>query len=109
MERDPLQGQIEEFLERHVPEDWQKWNADRRRLFWMNSETEGLKLVPRDRVCAVEIWKECLGEYKNLPKHEAHRINSILESIQGWVRGGTIRFGAGYGVQKGFKPLRFNE
>ena len=108
MERDPLQGQIEEFLERQVPEDWQKWNADRRRLFWMNSETEGLKLVPRDRVCAVEIWKECLGEYKNLPKHEAHRINGILESLPGWERGTVMRFGAGYGKQKGFKPLNPN-
>lgn len=108
MERDPLQGQIEEFLERQVPEDWQRWNTDRRRLFWMNSETDGLKLVPRDRICAVEIWKECLNEYKNLPKHEAHRINGILEGLQGWVRADTMRFGAGYGRQKAFKPLNSN-
>lgn len=103
MERDPLQGQIEDFLEKEVPEDWQKWPYDRRRLFWQQG-MDGALMVQRDRICAVEIWKECLGEFKNMPKHEAHRINGILESLVDWERADTMRFGAGYGRQKGFKP-----
>lgn len=39
----------------------------------------------------------------NMPKAEAHRINSVLESIRGWKRAGAIRIGPGYGTQKGFR------
>lgn len=104
-ERDPLQGQIEDFIEKQVPSDWQKWSLERRKMFWGNQIPEGIELVPRDRVCALEIWNECLGNFKNMPKMEAHRINAILEIIQGWERASTMRFGAGYGTQKGFKPI----
>lgn len=38
-----------------------------------------------------------------MSKMDAHRINAILEQIQGWERGGVMRFGSNYGRQKGFK------
>lgn len=104
MERDSLQGQIEEFLEKPIPIDWQKWSLDRRRMFWSNSVSGDIKLVERDRICAIEIWKECLGDPRSsMPKIEALRINSVLEALPGWSRGSTARFGAGYGTQKCFK------
>jgi hypothetical protein len=104
LERDPLQGQIEDFLDRPVPEDWQSWDIQRRRLFWSDPRAgSSLKLVPRDRVCAMEIWRECLGDPRTMPKMDAHRINAILEALPGWERVSTARFGAGYGTQKGFK------
>lgn len=105
LERDPLQGQIEAFLDRQIPQDWQKWSMERRRMFWGNGITDTLELVKRDRVCALEIWKECLGEIRNMSKAESHRINSILEVLPGWDRVGTIRFGANYGRQRGFRPI----
>ncbi|CAK7069755.1 virulence-associated E family protein [Tissierella sp.] len=105
IDRDPLQGQIEDFLDRQVPHDWQKWTLDRRRMFWANGVSGEIKLVPRDRICAIEIWRECLGDNRNMPKIEAHRINSILGSIPGWERASTARFGAGYGTQKCFKRV----
>ncbi|MBW8383976.1 MAG: virulence-associated E family protein [Youngiibacter sp.] len=108
MERDPLQGQIEEFIDKPIPEDWNIWGYDRRKLYWQGAIAEGIKLVKRDRICAVEIWKECFNEYRNMPKFEAQRINGILENLQGWDRAGIIKFGGGYGKQRGFKPLSPN-
>lgn len=103
MERDPLRGQIEAFLERPVPEDWFSWDGTRRNMYWNSSVRGDLQLMPRDRVCALEIWRECLGENRTMPKADAHRINEILGALPGWERVSTMRFGANYGTQKGFK------
>ncbi|GMA52596.1 hypothetical protein GCM10025857_39530 [Alicyclobacillus contaminans] len=106
MERDTLEGQIEAFLERPIPVDWQKWTLERRRLFWGGGIRDDITLVPRDRVCAVEIWRECLGDYRAvMPKAEAHRINAVLENLPGWERAGIQRFGPDYGRQKGFRRV----
>ena len=106
LERDPLQGQIEEFLSRPIPYDWQKWDLERRRMFWAGGATDTMKLIERDRICALEIWRECLFDHRaSMPKPEAHRINTILEALPGWTRGGAMRFGAGYGMQKGFRRV----
>lgn len=103
LERDPLQGVVEAFLERPIPHDWQRWNIDRRMMFWSGGIKDASNLVPRDRVCAAEIWRECLMEHKTLPKYEAQRINNVLRTISGWEMAGTQRFGAHYGRQKGFR------
>ena len=104
MEQDPLQGQIEEFLNQKVPGDWQNWNHERRMMFLNGAIVSEIKLVHRDRVCAVEIWRECIRDSRAaMSKMDAHRINTILEQIQGWERGGVMRFGSNYGRQKGFK------
>lgn len=106
MDRDPLQGQIEEFLDRSVPEDWHNWSLERRRMFWSGGNSGNLKLVPRDRICALEIWKECLGDYRAaMPRKEAYRISSILEIVPGWERANLIRFGPEYGSQRGFMRI----
>lgn len=105
LERDPLQGQIEEFLEKPIPYDWQKWNLERRRMYWAGSMSGEIKLVPRENVCALEIWRECLGDSRNMTKSDAFRINSILATIPGWARASTARFGAGYGTQRCFKRI----
>ncbi|MCL6598977.1 MAG: virulence-associated E family protein [Alicyclobacillus macrosporangiidus] len=103
MESDPLQGQIEEFLERHIPEDWHKWSIDRRMMFWNGQmQVNNAKLVPRDRVCALEIWRECLGERRTMTKADARRINEVLQQMPGWVRSEPLKFGADYGKQRGF-------
>lgn len=103
MERDPLRGQIEAFLEKPIPEDWLSWGSVRRSMFWNSGVRDETKLVQRDRVCALEIWRECLGESRTLPKVDAHRINEILDALPDWERVSTMRFGANYGTQKGYR------
>lgn len=103
MIRDPLEGIIEEFLERPIPDDWLKWDIDKRLIYWSGGMKYEGPLVPRDRVCAAEIWRECLGERRAIPRQEAVRINAVLGKMPGWERASTIRAGGGYGTQKGFK------
>lgn len=103
-ERDPLQGQIEEFLSKPIPEDWDTWSLDRRRMFWNGNMKGGtIKLVERDKVCALEVWRECLYENRLMTKSDSFRINNILQTIPGWERATTIRFGSVYGRQRGFR------
>ena len=45
------EGIIMDFLDKQVPEDWQSWPLDRRRMFWGGGVQGEVKLVDRDRVC----------------------------------------------------------
>lgn len=105
LEQDELKGIIEAFLERPVPEDWLKWDADRRGLYLRGEmKVEGLKLVHRDRVCVMEVMRECLGDRRGvIPQKDARRIGQIIAEIDGWDRTGVMRFGGEYGSQKGFR------
>lgn len=103
-ERDALEGMILDWLEKEVPEDWQSWDIQRRRAFW-NGQVQGeIKLVPRDRVCAAEVWCELLGKEPGQARNgDSARINGIIEAA-GWSRKVARRCGP-YGVQKGFSRV----
>ena len=50
MARDPLEGMIEEFINRPLPQEWLKWDRDRRIMFWGGGmQYDGL-LSQRDRI-----------------------------------------------------------
>ena len=88
-----------------MPEGWSSWGLDKRRMFWSGCfvETGSIALVPRDRVCALEVWCEALdGRQKDMTYADAVEINGILENAHGWMRSKNgIR--CGYcGLQKGF-------
>jgi putative DNA primase/helicase len=104
-ERSAREGVVLDFIERQVPEEWNSWALDKRKMFWGGSfvETNSLTLAPRDRVCALEVWCEALdGRQKDMTYTDAVEINGILENAPGWVRSKkSIR--CGYcGVQRGF-------
>lgn len=81
------EGVVLDFLEREVPEGWQSWPLDKRRMFWAGSITGELKLVPRDKVCALEVWCEAFnGSQKEMKYTDTTEINGILETAKGWVR-----------------------
>lgn len=108
MEQDEIKGQIEAFLARPVPEDWMKWDETRRMMFWSGQcKGDGLQLVPRDRVCALEIMRECLGDRRSvIPQKDSRRVNAVLMQLKGWEASGIMRFGAKYGRQRGFKKCQ---
>ena len=93
----------QEFMEQQVPEDWHKWSLDRRRMFWAGSVQGELPLVPRDRICAMEIWCEAFGgSIKEMKSADTKELNAIIAATPGWKKSSkSIRFGA-YGVQRGF-------
>ena len=97
------EGIILDFVERQVPEDWQKWSLDKRRLF-LNGTVEGnVTLVPRNRICALEIWCEAFGgQPRDFRYSESSEINDILRAMPGWEKAPNgLRFGY-CGYQRGF-------
>lgn len=97
------EGIIIDFLDRPVPEDWQKWSLENRRMF-LNGGVQGeMKLVPRDRICALEIWCEAFGgSPKDFRYSESSEINDILRSLPEWEKTSNgLRFGY-CGYQRGF-------
>lgn len=119
-EENSYAGQIISFLEKPITEDWYtKSIAERRNHingFDFNDEvedstdelieekTEKPKLLYREKICALEIWCECLGRDRGyFPANEAREINNVLSSLPGWKKhSSTIKFGGEYGVQRGF-------
>ena len=99
------EGIIRDFLEKEIPDNWERIDLTARRNYWSG----GLKPADctykkRDRVCAVEIWCEALGgEIRNFRRQDAQEINGILSKIEGWERAkNALKYGVGYGAQKGF-------
>lgn len=100
------EGIILDFLERPIPSNWDTMDLQKRRIFWSGNMSlpDGVELVPREKVCAAEIWVECFGsELKYMKRSDSTEINNILLGMKGWERiKSTRRFGA-YGQQRGFE------
>ena len=99
------EGIVREFMERPVPDDWSKWPLDKRRMFWggVTMGSDGLHLVPRERICAIEVWCEAFGgSAKEMKGADTRELNAIMAATPGWQKSSVpIRIGA-YGVQRGF-------
>lgn len=114
-------GQIVSFLEKPITEDWySKTIAERRNHMTgygfndvVNTSTDELletntdsktPLIYRDKICALEIWCECLGRDRgHFPSYESREINNILNSLPGWKKhSSTLKFGGEYGIQRGY-------
>ena len=97
------EGIVLDFIGRQVPEGWQSWPLDRRRMFWAGSVQGGVKLVDRDRVCALEVWCEALdGKQKEMRYSDTAEINSIIEASTGWKKCPVVKRFGYCGVQRGF-------
>ncbi|MCM3041693.1 virulence-associated E family protein [Paenibacillus motobuensis] len=81
------EGIIRAFVDRPVPEDWQKRDIPTRLMYWggeFGKPHEGVA-GPRDRICAAEIWCECFrSDIKFIRQSDTREINGILASIPGW-------------------------
>lgn len=102
------EGIILDFLERKVPSNWETLDLQKRRIFWNGNMRleDGVELIPREKVCAAEIWVECFGsELKYMKRSDSTEINNILLCLKGWERiKSTRRFGV-YGQQRGFERV----
>lgn len=100
------EGMILDWLEREVPADWNQKDLSARRMYWGGGTHGGETLVLRDRVCAMEVWAECLGQDPGrMRRSDAIEINGILVNATGWIRDkSSTRYGP-YGTQRGFKRL----
>lgn len=102
-ERHPWEGLIERFVAKPIPEDWAKWSEERRGLYWNGGMKFDGEPVKRTRVCAAEIWCECLGKARgDFQQRYAREINSLLEKMPDWQNVGVQRSGNPYGLQRCF-------
>ena len=102
-EASPYEGITIDFINKAVPKDWETWKLDRRRMYWGGGEQGNVATVPRDRICAAEVWCEALGGLpKDLTKGIAREINNVIDRLEGWQRSArTLKFGP-HGAQRGF-------
>lgn len=97
------EGIILEFLERDVPEDWNKWSLDKRRIYWSGGLQGNIKLVPRERVCPVEVWCEAFGgSTKDMKNSDTRELNAIIATAPGWKKSNSVMKFGPYGAQRGF-------
>lgn len=100
------EGVIRAFLEREIPAKWDALSLFERRQFWNgNLKREDSEcLIPREKVCAAEIWAECFGgDPKYMKRTDSREINGILSNIEGWKRNKNVRRYGPHGIQKGFE------
>lgn len=97
------EGLIMDFLELPVPKHWSNWTLEQRQVFLSGNFKGDVELVPRERICALEIWCELLGGKKgDMRRADTQEINGILDSLPGWTRTrSNMRFGY-CGAQRGF-------
>lgn len=104
------EGIVLDYISKDVPENWNKMTLDERRMYLNGSNNkDGIRLVKRDRVCALEVWCEALGgDVKAMRRSDSAEINAIISAADGWEKGkGALRFGY-TGVQKGFVSIENN-
>ncbi len=102
------EGVIRDFLEKPVPKDWESMDVMKRRMHWNgNLKLPDGELVPREKVCAAEVWVECLNsDLKYMARKDSVEINGILSGIKGWRRNKSKRRYGPYGILAGFERCR---
>ncbi|MCQ6276411.1 virulence-associated protein E [Bacillus sp. V3B] len=97
-----LQGVIETFLNTPILENWYELSIPNRQLYYkyQSYKNPSAPLVARTKVCALEIWRECLIKNTEMSKSAAAEINQILRSLD-YLREARTTFGQ-YGQQRGF-------
>lgn len=96
-------GMVYEYLDTLLPDNWDDMDLSERRMFLTGDFTRCAGTVKRTRVCAIEVWCECLnGDPKQLTNAMSLEIRGILDHARGWNRNpGKIKFKT-YGVQRGY-------
>ena len=103
------EGIVQEFLDRDIPSNWESMSLMARRQFYSGNLKlpEGETLMRREKVCAMEIWVECLnGEAKYMSRKDSMEINTILASASGWRRNKSKRRYGPHGIQRGFERVQ---
>ncbi|WP_339295900.1 virulence-associated E family protein [Paenibacillus sp. FSL W7-1279] len=89
MEMDPREGIIQEWLDMPLEDD-------------MGRPTDDL----RDRVCAAQIWTECLGKKRgDMRTWESKEIMDIMRRFPEWKERKSKAKVPGYGVQRVFERI----
>lgn len=103
-----MAGKVYEYLDMLLPEGWDDMNVYQRRDYIDEYNPNIINALPKDKVCALEIWVEVYGESgRTIPPIQKKEIVGILENASGWERcksnkAGKLKFGKYYGQQRAF-------
>ena len=104
IEYDDREGEVVEYLDTLLPEDWYEWDMQKRVDFFQQRDVLDANVectVRRMRVCAREIFCECWGRSKNSWKRQdSYDIAAIMARIPGWEKTGKDYLIPGYGHQR---------
>lgn len=104
LEYDDREGQVLEYLETLLPDDWYSWDTGKRVDYFQQRDALDPKTtatMQRKQVCAVEIFCECFGRPRNAwKKQDGYEIAAIMARLQGWERTGKRTRIEGYGQQR---------
>ena len=102
--QDELEGLVEEYLERLLPENWAELSPEARRDF-INGDavTAGVACTKRrNEVCVTELRTELCGEDRRRQGGNdllSRRLTGIMNSLPGWEKGPKKERTADYGPQ----------
>ena len=102
-QEDPFEGMVIDYMERGVPEGWVEMDRSARLPYRADTSTsDDGTLVPREYVCANEIWEWALGRrLESMKPTDTKAINAIIRSRRGWE---PDRYRDGvYGRIRGFR------
>lgn len=101
-EENPKAGIVAEYLERLLPDGWEKQDIYTRRQ-WL--ETDAVGVHRRETVSTLEIWAEALaGNPDRLDRYAAKEIRDIMATLPGWQHMGNKFVSTGpYGRQRYYK------
>lgn len=108
-ETDARAGVVEEFLNIKIPKIWNELSLNIRKQYIQgNVKYDGIDLIKRDKISAIEIWCECFNRPKDyVSRRDTREINAIMDSLHGWKRiKGPRMFGGPYGNQRGYERVK---
>lgn len=98
-EIDERRGVIGEYLDRKLPEEWDKMDVFDRKIYYQDQEEGGE--IEREYVCIAEIWCEFMGkERDSMSRYNTRDLNDIMRSLEDWEYVPSTRNFKHYGKQK---------
>ena len=106
IEEDPRMPQVQMFLDRMIPRNWEKLDLDERMMF-LNGENICEDLVERETVSNVEIWVECLGKkVSDMERKDSDALTALMMKVEGWEKSGKrVRLPL-YGQQRLYERVK---
>ena len=111
LEYDEREGKVMEYLDTLLPEGWYELSPDTRvDYFQDDGDPLGIKQDPgtvrRERVCSMELWRECFGKSeRTVTRQDMYDMGSLMARIPGWERVPDRERIPGYGLQRPFKRV----
>ncbi len=103
LEYDEREGDLVDYLETLLPDDWYNWDIGKRMdFFQQRDELSAVERTTgslrRTKVCTREIFCECFGRPKSAyRRQDGYEIAAIMARIPGWTKEAAPQRISGYG------------